>query len=233
MGSCRRGAYEEDVMAKNRVRFLMTAGVLLSASGVAAAMMPAATAATTKTWHIVGADVVEQARLTEAAITGVDSTISTVEYRKGGEGNIEVCGFLRTERISASRQARWTAPGRTGSTLILQFRDIVDGGNAFTRLKQAYVNCTPESFGGTAPANRVTVKGSFLRKKKQLRLGWAIYTSSAKTETLRAEGLAVKRAGGALIITRSITKDITTLNHAVNQQLTARQFGKYKAVAFT
>jgi hypothetical protein len=115
----------------------------------------------------------------------------------------------------------------------LQFRDIVDGGSAFTRLKQAYVNCTSETFGGTPPANRVTVKGSFLKKKKQLRLTWAIYTSSAKTETLRAEGLAVKRAGGALIITRSITKDITTLRTDVNQALTARQFAKYKAAAFS
>ncbi len=220
-------------MARTSLRFLTAAGALLSTVALAASMAPAATAVTTKTWHIVGADVVENARLAEDVIKGVDTSITTVEYRKGGEGNIEVCGFQRTEHISASRQARWTAPDRTGSTLILQFRNIVDGGNAFTRLKQAYVNCTPDTFGGTAPANRVTVNGSYSKKKKQLKLGWAIYTSSAKTETLRAEGLAVKRAGGALIITRSITKDITTLNPAVNQALTARQFAKYKAVAFT
>ncbi len=220
-------------MARTNLRSLTTAGVLLSTVAVAATLAPAASAVTTKTWHIVGADVVENARLTDTVIKGVDSSITTVEYRKGGEGNIEVCGFQRTEHISASRQARWTTPDRTGSTLILQFRDIVDGGNAFTRLKQAYVNCTADTFGGTAPANRVTVKGSYSKKKKQLKLGWAIYTSAAKTETLRAEGLAVKRAGGALIITRSITKDITTLNPAVNQRLTARQFAKYKAVAFT
>jgi len=225
--------YGEDVMTGTRLRSLTTAGVLLSTVAVVAAVAPAATAVTTKTWHIVGADVVENARLTESVIKGVDSSITTVEYRKGGEGNIEVCGFQRTEHISASRQARWTTPDRIGSTLILQFRDIVDGGNAFTRLKQAYVNCTADTFGGTAPANRVTVKGSYSKKKKQLKLGWAIYTSSAKTTTLRAEGLAVRRAGGALIITRSITKDITTLRPDVNRALTARQFAKYKAVAFT
>ncbi len=220
-------------MARTSSRSLMTAGVLLSTIAVAAGVAPAATAGTTKTWHIVGADVVENARLTEDVIKAIDSSITTVEYRKGGEGNIEVCGFQRTEHISASRQARWTTPDRTGSTLILQFRAIVDGGNAFARLKQAYVNCTADTFGGTAPANRVTVNGSYSKKSKQLKLGWAIYTSSAKTETLRAEGLAVKRAGGALIITRSITKDITTLNHAVNKKLTARQFAKYKAAAFS
>lgn len=220
-------------MSRTSSRYLTTAGVLLSTVAVAASMAPAVTAATTKTWHIVGSDVVENARLTEEAIKGVDSSITTVEYRQGGEGNIEVCGFQRTEHISASRQARWTAPDRTGSTLILQFRDVVDGGNAFKRLKQAYVNCTADTFGGTAPANRVTVNGSYSKKKKQLKLRWAIYTSSAKTETLRAEGLAVKRAGGALIITRSITKDITTLNLPVNKQLTEGQFGKYKAAAFS
>lgn len=220
-------------MARTTLRSLTTAAVLLSTFAVAASMAPAASAVTTKRWHIVGADVVENARLSDTVIKGIDSSITTVEYPKGGEGNIEVCGFQRTERISASRQARWTTPDRTGSTLIMQFRDIVNGGNAFTRLKQAYVNCTADTFGGTAPANRVTVKGSYSKKKKQLRLRWAIYTSSAKTETLRAESLAVRRAGGALIITRSITKDITTLRPDVNQALTARQFAKYKAVAFT
>lgn len=115
-------------MARTSLRFLTAAGALLSTVALAASMAPAATAVTTKTWHIVGADVVENARLAEDVIKGVDTSITTVEYRKGGEGNIEVCGFQRTEHISASRQARWTAPDRTGSTLILQFRNIVDGG---------------------------------------------------------------------------------------------------------
>ncbi|MCZ3385525.1 MAG: hypothetical protein LH630_00805 [Actinomycetia bacterium] len=220
-------------MARIRWRALPTAGVLLATGALVASLAPLATAGTTTTWHIVAADVVESARLAEDVIKGIDSTITTVEYRKGGEGNIEVCGFERTERISSSRQARWTASGRVGSTLILQFQAVVDGTNAFARLKQAYLNCTADSFGGTAPADRVTVKGTFSKRKKQLKLTWALYTSSAKTETVRAEGLAIKRAGGALIITRSITKDITTLNGAVNQQLTARQFAKYKAAAYS
>lgn len=220
-------------MARTRSRALTTAGVMVATGALVASMAPLATAETTKTWHIVAADVVESARLTEDVIKGIDSTITTVEYRKGGEGNIEVCGFERTERISASRQARWTASGRVGSTVILQFQAIVDGGNAFARLKQAYVNCTSDTFGGTAPADRITVNGSFSKRKKQLKLTWALYKSSAKDATVRAEGLAIKRAGGALIITRSITKDITTVNGAVNQQLTARQFAKYKAAAFS
>ncbi|MCZ3388691.1 MAG: hypothetical protein LH645_06105 [Actinomycetia bacterium] len=226
MGSCRQGGDEDDDTARTTLRSLSTVAV-------AASMAPAAIAVTAVTWHIVGADVVENARITEDVIKGVDSSNTTVEYRKGREGIIALCGFQLTEHISASRQARWTTPDRTGSTLILQFRAIVDGGNAFTRLKQAYVNCTADTFGGTAPANRVTVHGSYSKKKKQLKLGWAIYTSGAKTETLRAEGLAVKRAGGALIITRSITKDTTTLRADVNQQRTARQFAKYKAAAFS
>lgn len=206
--------------------------VLLATAALAAGLAPASAAVTTETWHIEPADVVENARLTEDVFKGVDSSITAVEFRKGGEGNIEKCGFQRTEHISASRQARWTAGDRTGSTLILQFGEIVDGGNAFTRLRQAYVNCTSDTFGGTAPANRVTVHGSYSKKKKQAKLTWAIYTTSAKTETLRAEGLAVKRAGGALVITRSITKDITTVRRDINQKLTARQFGKYKVAAY-
>lgn len=217
-------------MGNVRTRTLTTVGVLLSTAALAASLTPGAVAGT-KTWHILPGDKVEQARLTESVIKNIDGSITTVEYRKGGEGNIEVCGFQRTERISVSRQARWTAGDRKGSTVILQFRNVADGGSAFTRLKQAYLGCTAESFGYKHP-DRVTVKASFLKKKKQVRLLWAIYTSAAKTEVQRAEGLAIKRAGGSLIITRSVTKDFTTLKPTVNQALTARQFGKYKAAAY-
>ena len=217
-------------MGNVRTRTLTTVGVLLSTAALAASLTPGAVAGT-KTWHILPGDKVEQARLTESVIKNIDGSITTVEYRKGGEGNIEVCGFQRTERISVSRQARWTAGDRKGSTVILQFRNVADGGSAFTRLKQAYLGCTAESFGYKHP-DRVTVKASFLKKKKQVRLLWAIYTSAAKTEMQRAEGLAIKRAGGSLIITRSVTKDFTTLKPTVNQALTARQFGKYKAAAY-
>lgn len=218
-------------MGNVRTRTLTTVGVLLSTAALTASLTPGAVAGTAKTWHILPVDKVEQARLTEDVIKSIDGSITTVEYRKGGEGNIEVCGFQRTEQISVSRQARWTAGERKGSTLILQFRNVVDGGSAFTRLKQAYLGCTADTFGYKHP-DRVTVKPTFLKKKKQVRLLWAIYTSAAKTEVQRAEGLAIKRAGGALIITRSITKDFTALKPTVNQALTARQFGKYKAAAY-
>lgn len=219
-------------MGTGRSRLLSTGGALIAAAALTASLAPASTAATNKTWHILGIDAVEQARLTEEAIKNIDNAITTVEFRKGGEGNIEICGFERTEKISVSRQARWDAGARKGSTLILQFRQIVDGGNAFTRLKQAYLNCTPDTFGYKHP-DRVTVKAAFLKKSKQLRMQWAIYTSAAKTETQRAEGLAIKRAGGALIITRSITKDITKLRPDINKTLTGRQFAKYKAAAYS
>ena len=134
---------------------------------------------------------------------------------------------------SASRQIRWSSPSRTGSTLILQFRNIVDGGTAFSRLRQTYAACTPTQF---AKPDKTTVTYKYLKKPKQIRLVWALYTTTAKTEIQRAEALAIKRAGGALIITRSIVKDVpdtTSLKTSVNQKLTGRQFAKYKAAAFS
>ncbi len=217
-------------MGNARARWLTTAGVLLSTAALTAPMTPAYAAGT---WHILAADAVENARLTADAITNVDGSINTVEFRKGGEGNIEICGFQRTEQISASRQVRWGAPDRTGSTLILQFRNVVDGGSAFSRLRQAYAACTPAQF---AKPLRTTVKYSYLLKKKQIRMVWALYTTNAKTQVQRAEGLSIKRAGGALIITRSIVKDVpdtTNLKTNINLALTAKQFGKYKAAAFS
>jgi hypothetical protein len=217
-------------MGNTKARLLATAGAVLGAVVLAAPLTPAQAAGS---WHIIGATQVENARLSADAIQGIDGTINTVEYRKGGEGNIEVCGFQRTEKISASRQTRWASPSRTGSTLILQFRNIVDGGTAFSRMRQTYAACTPAQF---AKPDKTTVKYSYLKKPKQIRLVWALYTTTAKTEIQRAEALAVKRAGGALIITRSIVKDVpdtTTLKTAVNQKLTGRQFAKYKAAAFS
>ncbi|HEX5016720.1 MAG TPA: hypothetical protein VFX15_03945 [Actinomycetes bacterium] len=217
-------------MGSAKAGFLTTAGVVMATAALVAPLSPAQAAGT---WHIISTDAVENARLSADAIQAVDGSINNVEYRKGGEGNIEVCGFQRTERISASRQARWSSPSRVGSTLILQFRNVVDGGSAFSRLRQAYAACTPDDF---AKPDRVTVKYSFLRKKKQARLVWALYTSAAKTEIQRAEGLAIKRAGGALIVTRSIVKDVpdtTSLNTAANSALTTKQFKKYKAAAFS
>jgi hypothetical protein len=217
-------------MGITKSRLLSTAGAVLGAVVLAAPLTPAQAAGT---WHIVSSTDVENARLSAAAIQAIDGSINSVEDRKGGEGNIEICGFQRTERISASRQVRWASPSRTGSTLILQFRNVVDGGTAFSRLRQTYSACTPNQF---ARPDRITVRYSYLKKPKQIRMVWALYTSAAKTEIQRAEGLAIKRAGGALIITRSIVKDVpdtTGLKTSVNQKLTARQFSKYKATAFS
>src|SRR4029079_1582343 len=91
-------------------RLLTTAGAVLGAVVLAAPLTPAQAAGS---WHILGATEVENARLSADAVQAVDSSINAVEYRKGGEGNIEVCGFQRTERISASRQIRWSSPSRT------------------------------------------------------------------------------------------------------------------------
>lgn len=225
----RRASHRVRQAHRARARVLTATGVLLSTAALTASLAPAHAAGS---WHIVPIDVVENARLTEAVIKSIDGSINTVEYRKGGEGNIEVCGFDRTERISVSRQARWNAPGRVGSTVILQFRNLVDGGSAFSRMRQAYAACTPQEF---AKPDKTTVKYTYLKKKKQVRLVWALYTTPEKTEIQRAEGLAIKRAGGALIITRSIVKDVTTttpLKTTTNLQLTARQFSKYKTAAF-
>jgi len=217
------------VRRAHRARVLTVTGVLLSTAALTASLTPAHAAGS---WHIVPADVVENARLTESAIKNVDGSINTVEYRKGGEGNIEVCGFDRTERISVSRQARWNAPGRVGSTVILQFKQLVDGGSAFSRMRQAYAACTPQDF---AKPDRMTVRYTFVRKKKQIKLVWALHTTNEKTLIQRAEGLAIKRAGGALIITRSIVRDVVTttpLKIGTNLTLTAKQFTKYKNAAF-
>jgi hypothetical protein len=176
---------------------------------------------------------VEQARLTEPVFKKIDPSITGVEYRKGGQGNIEVCGYDRTERISASRQSRWsTTTSRTGRTLILQYKKVRAGKNAFARLKSTYAGCTSDDF---AKPSRVTVKYTFLKKKKQARLVWALYKTDAKTDIQRAESLNVKRAGGALIITRAIVRDVTTtgpLKTKLNSRMTARQFKKYKNAAF-
>ena len=209
---------------------LATVGAVIGTVVLTAPFSPAYAAAS---WHILDATGVENARLTAAAIQAVDSSIDTVEFRKGGEGNIEVCGFQRTEHISVSRQARWSSPSRTGSTLILQLANITDGGSAFSRLRQSYAACTPDQF--TKP-DRTTVNYRYLKKKKQIRLVWALYATSSKTAVQRAEGLAIKRAGGALIITRSIVKDVpdtSPLKTAVNQKLTAKQFSKYKTAAYS
>ena len=66
-------------------------------------------------------------------------SITTVEYRKGGEGNIEVCGFQRTERSRRHVRLGGRAGDRKGRPSSCSSSDVVDGGSAFTRLKQAYL----------------------------------------------------------------------------------------------
>ena len=212
----------------------------LGAAGLAVAMAlalaPAASAqghARAAEWHVLEATQVESARLTEDVVMSTDSNVTSTTLRKGGQGNIEICGFARTEPISVSRQIRWDAGDRTGATMILQLQSFAAGGTAFARMKKAYVACTPAKFGGSADPADITVKGSYLKKKKTLRMDWAIYNNPAHEITIRAEGLSVKRAGAALIITRSITKDFTTLRDDISLSLTTRQFAKYKAAAYT
>jgi hypothetical protein len=220
-------------MRVTSARLRAAAVAVVGAAALTASLAPASVAGT-QTWHILGAIPVENARLTQDVIVGIDPSIQTVEYRKGGEGNIQICGFQRTEHISVSRQERWTTSGtRIGSTLILQFGQVVDGGSAFNRLKQFYSACTPAMF--TKP-DRTSVTYAYNTKKKQIRMVWALYTTNGKTEVQRAEGLAIKRAGGALIITRSIIKDTpdtSGLRTDINSILTARQFAKYKAAAYS
>jgi hypothetical protein len=220
-------------MENARTRALATVGVLLSTAALTASLIPGALAGTTKTWHILPVDKVEQARLTEVVIKNIDASITAVEYRQGGVGNTEICGFDRTEQISASRQARWTTSGtRRGTTLIMQFHNLVDGGAAFSRLKQTYQACTAQDF---PRPERTTVKYRFLTKKKQIQMVWALFTTDAKTEIQRAEGLSIRRAGGALIVTRTIATDVAgtrALKMKKSVALTSRQFGKYKSAAY-
>jgi hypothetical protein len=147
---------------------------------------------------------------------------------QGGEGNVEVCGFQRTEKISVSRQSRWDTGDRQGTTTIMQFRAVVDRGAAFSRLKQAYLGCTPADFDRP---DHTDVKAHVLQKKGQMRLVWTLWTSAAKNSVQRAEGLAVTRAGGALIITRSITTDKSDVRPGINAKLTDRQYEKYRTAA--
>ena len=81
-------------------RGLITAAV---ATAMAMALVPAAggvAQARAKSWHIIGTTAVENARLSEDAFKSVDPSINTVLYRPGGEGNIEVCGFVPHPRKS-------------------------------------------------------------------------------------------------------------------------------------
>ena len=211
-------------------------GVIGLAAAIVLAFAPAAsgqTHARAAEWHVLEATDVEAARLTEDVVMSTDPNVTSTSLRKGGQGNIEICGFDRTEPISVSRQIRWDAGERWGATTILQLQSFAAGGTAFARMKKAYVACTPAKFGGTADPANVTVKGSYAKKKKTLRIDWALYSDAAHTNTLRAEGLSVKRAGAALIITRSITKDATVLRDDISLSLTTRQFAKYKAAAYT
>ena len=113
----------------------------------------------------------------------------------------------------------------------MQLKTLNEGGSAFSRIKQAYVGCTPADFEYKHP-DRVTIKGAFLKKKKQVRLVWTIYTGPAKTTVQRTEALAVQRAGGAVIVTRSIAKVPGGADAKTNVKLTAQQYAKYKKAAY-
>jgi hypothetical protein len=208
------------------------AAAVITLTALVATLAPTSTAVAGKQkWHILSADAVAEARLAKPAFRKIDPTITKVAYRKGGEGNVEVCGYVRTEKISASRKASWSTNGdRHGRTLIMQYQKIVEGKTGFKRLKRTYLGCDAASFGYKYP-DRVTVSAKYLKNKKQVRLKWVIYTSAERIEVKRAEGLAVQRAGGALIVTRAINRESTVIKPKKNGKLTTRQYEKYKRAA--
>lgn len=213
-----------------RPRRTAGAAAVITLTALVATLAPTSAIAAKKTWHILPTASVAEARLAKQVIKRIDPAITRVLYRNGGEGNVEVCGYVRTEKISASRKAQWRAGDRKGRTLIMQYQRIVDGKKAFKRLKRTYLNCDAASFGYKFP-DRVTVSSRYVKKARQVRLRWVIYTSVERTEVKRAESLAVRRAGGALIVTRSINRESTVVKPKLNGKLTARQYEKYKRAA--
>ncbi len=218
-------------MVVTYVRRSIFATLITALAVVAAPLTVSPAAAGTPTWHVLHAAQVEATRITLENAQAIDPSISAITYGTGGEANFEQCGLQRTEPISVARNTKWDAGDRHGVTLIMQFTTITDAQTIFTRAKSKYVSCTPDTFGYRYPA-RVDVKGSYLKKKHELRLQWAIYSDATKTTTLKANGLAIRRQGAALIITRSTTQNLTTINQPVNSLLTAKQGERYKAAAY-
>jgi hypothetical protein len=218
-------------MVVTPVRRSIVATLVTALAVVAAPMTLSPAAAGTPTWHKLHAAKVEAARITLGDAQAIDPSISAITYGTGGEANFEQCGFTRTEQISVARHTNWDAGPRKGTTLIMQFNTITDAQAVIARAKSMYVPCTPATFGYRYPA-RVDVKGVYLKTRKELRLQWAIYSDATHTTTLKANGLTIKRQGMALIITRSTTQNLSTINQLVNSQLTAKQGALYKAAAF-
>ena len=214
------------------VRGTITATVATALVLGAVPLMVSPATAAGKSWHILRADKIEDTRITYDIAHAVDGAITSIAYSKGGEANFEHCGFNRTEHISVARNTRWDAGARHGITLIMQFGNVAAAQGVFKRAKNHYLSCTAASFGYDFP-DRVKVKGSYIKKKKELRLQWAIYEDATQTSTLKANGLAIKRQGAALIITRSTTQSYSTLKQATNSKLTGRQGARYKAAAYT
>ena len=153
-------------------RTAVGAAAIIILTALVATLAPTAAIAAKKSWHILPADSVSDARLAKKVIKRIDPAITRVVYRNGGEGNVEVCGYVRTEKISASRKAQWRAGDRKGRTLIMQYQRVVDGKKAFKRLKRTYLNCDATSFGYKFP-DRVTVSSRYVKKERQMRLRWA------------------------------------------------------------
>lgn len=205
--------------------------VAAAAAGLLLGVLPAGPAgAGTSTWHVLSASAVDQTRLTQAQITAIDPNITTVTYGTGGEANFEKCGLQRTEKLSLARNTQWEAGARTGIILIMQFTNVTDAQSIFDRARTAYVNCTPATFDNDP--NIVSVKGSYVSTKKELRLQWAVYADAAKTITKKANGITIRRAGASLIITRSSTQDLATIKQPINSKLTGKQYASYRSAAF-
>jgi len=218
-------------MVVSSVRRSIVATLVTALAVAATPIIVSPAAAGTATWHVLRAAKVEATRITLENAQAIDPSISAITYATGGEANTEQCGFVRTELTSVARHTKWVAGSRTGVTLIMQFRNLTDAQTVFQRAKSIYVPCTPQTFGYRYPA-RVDVTGSYLRKRHELRLQWAIYSNATKTTTLKANGLAIRRQGAALIITRSTTQSLSTINQPINSLLTTKQGERYKAAAY-
>ncbi len=202
---------------------------LSAASALAIGLLTVPAAAGSKSWHILDAAGVKKTRITLKVAQAVDPQISTLQKGTGGEGNIEKCGVVRTQGISQSRHTRWKAGRRSGITLAMQLKRVRGAKVLFRQAKQKFIGCSAADFPSPS---RTKAKGVFNKDKKELQLKWAIYTDTTRTVTKTANGLAIRRAGAAIIITRSTTHNLKTVKQLTNSKLTNRQTSRYRNAAF-
>ena len=202
---------------------------LSAATALTVGLLTVPAAAGGKSWHVLDAAGVKQTRITLNVAQSIDPRISTLRRGTGGEGNIEKCGVVRTQRISQSRHTRWSAAKRKGITLVMQMKRVRGAKSLFRQAREKLTGCSAIDFPSPS---RTRATGTYAKDKKELRLKWAIYTDSTRTVTKTANGLAIRRAGAAIIITRSTTNNLKTIKQKTNSKLTSRQVNRYKRAAF-